>query len=173
MGEECYYNRVLLFQPFGTGPFLVNRTTTLVPMFSWTINQEPVTVSFTLFAVIDIAVSIPVVAASLRIKMGGESGLLRQPWYPAVSWFLSLGQGICKCTGAGCAVIYGMGVLLYSSSGWEMIPSWVFFFKQETVKSGTVYRAHRGNDHHYEFKGQLSWKTYFSPYCNCVWLFSL
>ena len=55
-------------------------------MFSWTdINlKELITVSFTLFAVIDIIGSIPVLA-SLRIKMEGRSGLLRQPWYPAGS----------------------------------------------------------------------------------------
>lgn len=110
-------------------------------MFSWTdINlKELITVSFTLFAVIDIIGSIPVLA-SLRIKMGGE---IRSAQATMVSGglmilFLFLGQEFLNVLGLDVQSFAVAGSIVIFIIGLEMILG-VEFFKQEgNAKSGTV-----------------------------------
>lgn len=110
-------------------------------MFNWTdINlKELITVSFTLFAVIDIIGSIPVLA-SLRIKMGGEirSGQATLVSGGLMILFLLLGQEFLNVLGLDVQSFAVAGSIVIFIIGLEMILG-VEFFKQEgNAKSGTV-----------------------------------
>jgi multiple antibiotic resistance protein len=107
--------------------------------FSYITLREILTVTFTLFAVIDILGSIPVLA-SLRIKMGGEirsiqatlvSGLLMILFLLMGEQFLGLlGLDVHSFAVAGSIVIFIIGL--------EMVLGLEFFKPDSNPKSGSV-----------------------------------
>lgn len=101
--------------------------------------KEIITVSFTLFAVIDMVGNIPVLA-SLRIKMGGEIRSLQATLASGALMilFLFLGQQLLNILGLNVQSFAVAGSIVIFIIGLEMVLG-VDFFKQDgNPKSGSV-----------------------------------
>lgn len=101
--------------------------------------REILTVSFTLFAVIDMVGSIPVLA-SLRIKMGGE---IRSTEATAASGalmilFLFLGQQFLALLGLDVQSFAVAGSIVIFIIGLEMVLGHEFFKSDGNTKSGNI-----------------------------------
>ena len=134
-----------LTQQTKPGYYLYNRRTTifvqnLPPMnLSEITIKEILTVSFTLFAVIDIVGSVPVLA-SLRLKMGGE---IRSVQATLVSGglmilFLLIGQQFLNFLGLDVPSFAVAGSIVIFIIGLEMILGLEFFKPDNNPKSGSV-----------------------------------
>lgn len=101
--------------------------------------KEWLTVSFTLFAVIDILGSIPVLA-SLRIKMGGEIRSLQATLISGglMILFLFLGKQFLDILGLDVQSFAVAGSIVIFIIGLEMVLGHEFFKHEGSAKSGTV-----------------------------------
>lgn len=101
--------------------------------------KELLTVSFTLFAVIDIVGSIPVLA-SLRIKMGGEIRSLQATLVSGglMILFLFLGKEFLNILGLDVQSFAVAGSIVIFIIGLEMVLGIEFFKHDPNAKSGTV-----------------------------------
>ena len=107
--------------------------------FSEIAFKEILTVSFTLFAVIDMLGSIPILAA-LREKMGGviKSG---QATFASGGWmilFLFLGQEFLKVLGLDVKSFAVAGSIVIFILGLEMVLGLEFFKPDKNAKSGNI-----------------------------------
>ena len=134
-----------LTQQTKPGYYLYNRRTAIFvqnhpPMnLSEITIKEILTVSFTLFAVIDIVGSVPVLA-SLRLKMGGE---IRSVQATLVSGglmilFLLIGQQFLNFLGLDVPSFAVAGSIVIFIIGLEMILGLEFFKPDNNPKSGSV-----------------------------------
>ncbi len=107
--------------------------------FSYITLQEIVTVSFTLFAVIDMLGSIPVLA-SLRIKMGGEIRSLQATLVSGglMVLFLLMGEQFLSLLGLDVHSFAVAGSIVIFIIGLEMILGLEFFKPDSNPKSGSV-----------------------------------
>ena len=107
--------------------------------FSYITLQEIVTVSFTLFAVIDMLGSIPVLA-SLRIKMGGEIRSLQATLVSGglMILFLLMGEQFLSLLGLDVHSFAVAGSIVIFIIGLEMILGLEFFKPDSNPKSGSV-----------------------------------
>ena len=102
-------------------------------------QQELITVSFTLFAVIDILGSIPVLI-SLKDKMGGQikTGLATLVSAVLMILFLFLGQQFLNILGLDVQSFAVAGSIVIFIIGLEMILGIEFFKPEKDPKSGSV-----------------------------------
>lgn len=107
--------------------------------FSYIALKEILTVSFTLFAVIDMLGSIPVLA-SLRVKMGGEIRSLQATLISGglMILFLLMGEGFLQLLGLDVHSFAVAGSIVIFIIGLEMILGLEFFKPDTDPKSGTV-----------------------------------
>lgn len=107
--------------------------------FSYITLQEIVTVSFTLFAVIDMLGSIPVLA-SLRMKMGGEIRSLQATLVSGglMVLFLLMGEQFLSLLGLDVHSFAVAGSIVIFIIGLEMILGLEFFKPDSNPKSGSV-----------------------------------
>ncbi len=101
--------------------------------------QEILTISFTLFAVIDMIGSIPVLA-SLRVKMGGEIRSLQATIVSAVLMigFLLVGEQFLGFLGLDKYSFAVAGSIVIFIIGMEMVLGFDFFKPDNNPKSGSV-----------------------------------
>ena len=134
-----------LTQQTKPGYYLYNRRTAIFVQNQPPMNlseitiKEILTVSFTLFAVIDIVGSVPVLA-SLRLKMGGE---IRSVQATLVSGglmilFLLIGQQFLNFLGLDVPSFAVAGSIVIFIIGLEMILGLEFFKPDNNPKSGSV-----------------------------------
>lgn len=107
--------------------------------FSEIAIKEILTVSFTLFAVIDMLGSIPILAA-LREKMGGviKSGQATLASGGLMILFLFLGQEFLKLLGLDVKSFAVAGSIVIFILGLEMVLGLEFFKPDKNAKSGSV-----------------------------------
>jgi multiple antibiotic resistance protein len=107
--------------------------------FSEIAFKEILTVSFTLFAVIDMLGSIPILAA-LREKMGGviKSGQATFASGGLMILFLFLGQGFLKVLGLDVKSFAVAGSIVIFILGLEMVLGLEFFKPDKNAKSGNI-----------------------------------
>ena len=107
--------------------------------FSEIAFKEILTVSFTLFAVIDMLGSIPILAA-LREKMGGviKSGQATFASEGLMILFLFLGQGFLKALGLDVKSFAVAGSIVIFILGLEMVLGLEFFKPDKNAKSGNI-----------------------------------
>jgi multiple antibiotic resistance protein len=107
--------------------------------FSQIAIKEILTVSFTLFAVIDMLGSIPILAA-LREKMGGviKSGQATFASGSLMILFLFLGQEFLKLLGLDVKSFAVAGSIVIFILGLEMVLGLEFFKPDKNAKSGSV-----------------------------------
>ena len=107
--------------------------------FSYIAIKEILTVTFTLFAVIDMLGSIPVLA-SLRIKMGGEIRSLQATLISGglMILFLLMGEQFLSILGLDVYSFAVAGSILIFIIGLEMVLGLEFFKPDSNPKSGSV-----------------------------------
>lgn len=107
--------------------------------FSEIAFKEILTVSFTLFAVIDMLGSIPILAA-LREKMGGviKSGQATLVSGGLMILFLFMGQGFLKVLGLDVKSFAVAGSIVIFILGLEMVLGLEFFKPDKNAKSGNI-----------------------------------
>lgn len=107
--------------------------------FSYITLREILTVSFTLFAVIDMLGSIPVLA-SLRMKMGGEIRSLQATLVSGglMILFLLMGEQFLDILGLDVKSFAVAGSIVIFIIGLEMILGLEFFKPDADAKSGSV-----------------------------------
>jgi multiple antibiotic resistance protein len=107
--------------------------------FSYVALQEIITVSFTLFAVIDMLGSIPVLA-TLRTKMGGEIRSLQATLVSGglMILFLLMGEEFLGLLGLDVQSFAVAGSIVIFIIGLEMILGIEFFKPDSNPKSGSV-----------------------------------
>ncbi len=107
--------------------------------FSYITLQEILTVSFTLFAVIDMLGSIPVLA-SLRVKMGGEIRSLQATLVSGglMVLFLLMGEQFLSLLGLDVHSFAVAGSIVIFIIGLEMILGLELFKPDSNPKSGSV-----------------------------------
>jgi multiple antibiotic resistance protein len=110
-----------------------------MPSFSNISQNELITVSFTLFAVIDILGSIPVLI-SLKDKMGGQIRSLQATVASGALMilFLFLGQQLLNLLGLDVQSFAVAGSLVIFIIGLEMILGVEFFKQENNPKSGSM-----------------------------------
>lgn len=110
-----------------------------MPSFSNISQNELITVSFTLFAVIDILGSIPVLI-SLKDKMGGQIRSLQATLASGALMilFLFLGQQLLNLLGLDVQSFAVAGSLVIFIIGLEMILGVEFFKQENNPKSGSM-----------------------------------
>lgn len=101
--------------------------------------QQIITISFTLFAVIDMVGNIPVLA-SLRVKMGGEIRSLQATFASGALMilFLFLGQQFLNLLGLDVQSFAVAGSIVIFIIGLEMVLGIEFFKSDGNPKSGSV-----------------------------------
>ncbi len=107
--------------------------------FSEIAIKEIVSISFTLFAVIDMLGSIPVLA-TVREKMGGviKSGQATLVSGGLMILFLFMGQGFLKVLGLDVKSFAVAGSIVIFILGLEMVLGLEFFKPDKNVKSGNI-----------------------------------